>query len=400
MSRLKVILEVNPDWNSAQDDREAHLDSIQRSFVGNLVLAIKQYKNVSLKIRNKNGIAAFNSETLRGNEFLFSYHIDTLGNSNVWTYKETAVIGKYSLEKSGYSGWSDISRNFDDYIAVINKLDLSYVLGIIEKQRKYFESTGLSKYAQSKRNEEIYPDKFVFYPMQRRADPVAQHSFIDAIDVLFEAARLAEETRTFLYVKLHPHSNTPAERVALLQLIATNKYIRKTEGDIHQLNSLAHSVIACNSGASFEALVFGTPVFCFGKSEWFEATHKLMQIEDIRKAFNDEIPERTLFQTKLIGYLLAEYWVDYDDFNAVSDRVREAMDSYQSEVMKEGETEFSIDHYIDEIHKKDIEIGKMKEKQYLINKDYHLLQRQAKLFLLSPASIIYRFFKGFKSMLK
>jgi len=237
--------------------------------------------------------------------------------------KEAAITPLFSMDISGYSGWSDIALNFDDYEKEISKIDENTASRVLAEWQQEFIEKSNSKYPQS---DEALPEvakDFVFYPMQVQNDPVSVHSNYDGIQLLQDAAEIAKEREVYLLVKRHPFCQSFAVEEKITLLTQQNPWVVRTNSNVHDLIRKAKSVITINSGVGIEALIDGASVFCAGSCEWQKCCNTLSDKDDLKKAFSQQPQKMDIFQKKILTFILTKYWIKPDcpsNFNRIIDQ--------------------------------------------------------------------------------
>lgn len=299
----KLVVEVPVSWTKNPVDGHKH-----KSFIANLIIALTERK-IPLYFREVPFGADEAPRKPEKGSLVFSYHSWGV-EKNVVRMKEAAVTPLFSMDLSGYSGWSDISLNFNKYKLLIDNLDEKNVEAILEEWKLKFIEKNESKYPQS---DEALPEvakDFVFYPMQVQNDPVSNHSDYDGIKLLVDAAELAKENEVYLLVKRHPFCQSFAIEETITLLTQNNPWVIRTNSNIHSLIRESKSVITINSGVGVEALIDGASVFCAGKCEWQQCCNMISDKNDLKKAFVDHPEKMNEFQKKMLAYLLTDYWVN------------------------------------------------------------------------------------------
>lgn len=308
----KIIFEISDGW--ARDYNSIQKNSTHRQFLGNF-LSILSLKEIPISVISTN-FPSYGEERIEfKNHLTFSFH-SYENKTNTWSYKESPIVNKYSIDKSGYCGWSDITINFDNYRDQINSISIQNAEKIISAQYNKFLSTKLSKYEQNNNIEKL-PERYVFFPLQVVNDSAAKHANLDMIEVIEYISKLASDLKFNVVIKRHPLCPSSAIKNLLKIIQIENKYIQLSDSNVHDLIKNSHSVISCNSGVSLEALIANKAVYCFGKSEWYEASNKINNLSDINKVFSNELTYMNDFQKKIVAFLLSEYWCDFNDLNKI-----------------------------------------------------------------------------------
>lgn len=312
----KIVVEIPVSWAKNPIDGYKH-----KGFISNLIFALSERK-IPLYFREVPFGADEAPRNPEKGTLVFSYH--SWGNEkNVYRMKEAPVVPLFSIDSNGYSGWSDLVVNPNKYIEEINSISESESESILTQWHHFFLETNASKYPQSKDLLSEDFDDFVFYPMQVQNDPVAVHSHYDGIQLLKDAAELANKNKSYLVVKRHPFCQSFAVQEAIEQLVETNSWVVTSNSNIHELIRKSRSVITVNSGVGVEALIDGASVYCAGKCEWQFACHPLESKDDLLKAFSKPSTGMNAHQKKYLSFLLNRYWINPEkpeNFNSILDK--------------------------------------------------------------------------------
>lgn len=362
-------------------------DNIHRQFIGNFISCLhgEQLKVIVTPV--KFPCYGLERPAIKGG-ITFAFHSYN-NDKNVFSIKESPIYGLYSIDKNGYSGWADICVNFDFYRAEINKISSSFAKEVIKEKRDFFDKTKLSKHAQSD-SKVALPSDYIFFPMQINSDSVTDHENISAIEVLDYIADLALKTNRYIIIKRHPLCKSRGISLKLEHLLATNNKVLSVDANIHDLIDRCSAVIACNSGVSIEALISGKPVFCFGKSEWYEASHKIEKLQDLDFVFSQEKHSvMSEFQEKIIAYLLSEYWVPFDSVARIEAKIKQCVSLYEPNYGDDFcHDEINDSKYVKNFLDAQREIAIMKRKQKKYKKDYELFSFISRFVLFFPFRIL------------
>ena len=266
-----------------------------------------------------------------GGEIVFSYHsreINPEDRYKVFRLKEAPIPPLYAIDLRGYSGWSEIAQTNlqeSDFLNQINKIADDKANLIISFYQNELIHKGLSKYTQKERDDSVIESikevGYVFMPLQVPSDPVAQLCPFPITDVIVRASQVALEKRKLLVIKRHPFERTSGLDLLLDNIKRENDYVCVLDENIQALNQYAHSVLAVNSGASFEALLAGKSVWNIGTSEWWPIVNKICSLDEIKLAFEEKQPAITSFQRKYLAFLLDQYWVPNHDRQKISKKI-------------------------------------------------------------------------------
>ncbi|HAT3903855.1 TPA: hypothetical protein I9Y49_002540 [Citrobacter koseri] len=362
-------------------------DNIHRQFIGNFISCLHDEQLKVIVTPVKFPCYGLERPAIKGG-ITFAFHSYN-NDKNVFSIKESPIYGLYSIDKNGYSGWADICVNFDSYSDEINKINALTAKNIIKEKRDFFGKTKLSKHAQSDFKVAL-PDDYIFFPMQINSDSVTDHENINAIEVLDYIANLALKTNRYVIIKRHPLCKSRGISLKLEHLLAHNNKVMSVDANIHDLIDKCSAVIACNSGVSIEALISGKPVFCFGKSEWYEASHKIEKLQDLDAVFSQEKHSgMSEFQEKIIAYLLSEYWVSFDSVERIQAKIKQCVALYEPNYGDDFcHDEVNDSKYVKNFLEAQREIAIMKRKQKKYKKDYEMLSFISRFVLFFPFKII------------
>lgn len=224
---------------------------------------------------------------------------------NVWRIKESAVLNYYLFDRSGYSGWADIALHYDRHAKGIAAFDARRARQLVKQLREEFVQRNQSKYQQPD-HEFRLSEPYLFMPLQRRTDQVSQLHRLDSIDVLREAARVAERRHRHLVVKRHPLCDDVDMEKALEDVTAGSAFVHATTASVHRIIAGCNAVLVANSGVGFEALIHGKPVSCFGSSEYGSVTRQLSQLSEVESCFDSSAVQGPEQVNRFIGYFLEQ----------------------------------------------------------------------------------------------
>lgn len=238
------------------------------------------------------------------NGICISYH--SVGDGpNIWRVKETPIVGWYSFDQNGFSGWSSLGRFPEQHAAAIDAVETALALKEVGQLRHMLRASNSSKYTQS--NQPFDAGRpFVYLPLQLLDDPVSQFYRFDVIEVLRYCAALAERTGQLLVVKRHPLCKSDIIGAELERLRHANKNVLISDASIHEHLSRCRAVVVANSGVGLEAMMYGKPVFTFATSEYELGAYPCGSLEDIGRAFAPNLPEDDGRGARFLFYYLSQ----------------------------------------------------------------------------------------------
>ena len=238
------------------------------------------------------------------NGICISYH--SVGDGpNIWRVKETSIVGWYSFDPNGFSGWSSLARFPEQHAAAIDAVDTAVARREVDVLRRELRAKNASKYAQSTQPFSVN-QPFVYLPLQLLDDPVSQFYRFNVIDVMRYSAALAERTGQLLVVKRHPLCKSAAISEELERLRHSNKNVVVSDASIHEHLSQCRAVIVANSGVGLEAFLYGKPVFTVAASEYELGAYPCGTLEDIARAFAPTLPEDDGRGARFLLYYLSQ----------------------------------------------------------------------------------------------
>lgn len=377
-----IIFEYPFEWN--KDKNQQH-----KIFLDNFIHVIT-LANKPLSIINALWPSYGVERITQENIITIAFH--SFNNpANVWTIKESPVYGLYSIDKNGYSGWSEINQNRSKFLKLSNKLSQAETKEILEQYRLQI-CKGVSKYQQPKAATDL-PEHFILFPLQVQTDSVAQLAYIDSLDVLERLNILSKKYQQHIIVKRHPWCQSNAIPLKLQILTQNNPYLTVSNTDITHLIQQSDAVISCNSGVSLEALICDKPVFCFGASEWEYASNSIQTLDEVEQVFTSRV-KMNPSQEKFIAFLLSDYWVKFDDTDALKKRFdlicREYIPDIGTHVNSKEEARTYLERYLLKFQKS---YTAQKNELLKIEKEYIHLVKDVKAIKKNPAVALSYFLK-------
>lgn len=313
----EVILELSDGHLTNPSDGDRH-----RLFYSSVMLALS---DLSVRVRPvRLPFGADKSPRLyKPGQLVISFH--SIGRAgNVLRFKESYVPPYYTLDRLGYSGFSELAThpsNFLDRIERTSSKDAErFVAGLAKSQAE----RNASKYKQSKIKSHP-PGQFIFMPLQTVEDTVAELNHIKPPQVAFALADYCEKVGQTLVIKRHPSCKSRAVERMLTDLQRKFESVFLTDGSIHGLINKASCVVGGNSGVLFEALLQGANVITFAKSDFALATTHVTELDSLLKACGKPSPIDPAFQKKFLTWYLTKYCVLADDVSEIRLRIAKAL---------------------------------------------------------------------------
>jgi predicted SAM-dependent methyltransferase/2-polyprenyl-3-methyl-5-hydroxy-6-metoxy-1,4-benzoquinol methylase len=256
----------------------------------------------------------------REGQLCISYH--SYGEEpNVWRVKEGYLPEYFTLDRLGYSGFSELARYPERFRAAIDSFDLKRAQNIIERNRLRFLDANVSKYDQPHATNAALPSSYLFFPLQTVHDSVQRFACVSQLDAIRRISNLCEQHDAQLVIKRHPFCQD-ASTTAILEEVTRLSSVTLVEGPISTLIAGAKAVFGANSGVLFEALLAEKPVFSFASSDFSLATHQIRCPEDFARVFTapeDDTEDRQRF----LGWYLSEYCFESDDVAGIAQRLQQ-----------------------------------------------------------------------------
>lgn len=213
------------------------------------------------------------------NTLVFSTH--TIGESHpqIFRWKIGYLDKTITFDETGYSGWSSLAKNPE--IVFSKKITKSMAERNFKKLQNHYIAKNISKYEQTHSNF-IFPEKFIFFPLQTLNDTVMLQSNFDPFTLINHIIEMLYKKGIPLVIKRHPFCDNQLLEKILLDYEKQKKVIL-FNGSIHDALSKASTIYVINSGVGFEALMHLKPVVSFGKSDYMSVTQHITHLEEIDK---------------------------------------------------------------------------------------------------------------------
>lgn len=320
-SDAHIILEVPAAWFENPADGPRH-----QRFYASLLVALADLNVTVRPIRLPFGSDAAPRFT-GPSQIILSFHSRGERN-NVLRMKEAYIPPYYLFDRTGYSGYSEISKHADKFRKEIQSTPRGAADAFVSELRQKLVEQNLSKYQQPSTSPENIPSPYYFMPLQTVDDPVASFSYLDQLDVACALAKAADERSSSLIIKRHPLCGSRKVEKALADLDHEFSNVVVSNGSIHDLISGASAVIGCNSGVLFEAMIHGKPVVTFGNSDFQIATKSIEDLGQIPPTLESVSSWGDEFATKFLYWYLHTRCVLASDIPAIRGRIAELLLEY------------------------------------------------------------------------
>lgn len=307
---MNIILEKPLPWLKSKRDGDRH-----RLMYENIKYVLHEFKTIETPIKYGEDMK---ERTPPLNGCYLSYH--SIGNCPyVWRIKETPIPFFYSIDKYGYSGWSELSNSSDKYQLHLDKAKSVNIKDANDFCKKIYSWLVLGNFSKYKQTDIKFklPNNYIFFPLQTLNDPVRQHDRLNFLKVLIHTSNLSKKYKKKLVVKPHPYCRSIKIRFLLKYLRITNPYLLITTASVTQLLDNSDVVITGNSGVGLEALFYSKKVYSFSNSEYDLACNLINDYSDIENVFtgsykSDVDPKAFLF------YYFAEHCFDARNIQNIS----------------------------------------------------------------------------------
>lgn len=309
-----ILIEVPTDWL-----RHPNLGSSVRRLFANFCTA-----SIELGYRTELSSASYwddpSPRLPEAGQVCFSYH--SFGDEpRVWRIKESYVLEYFTLDRLGYSGFSELARYPATFADAIAGFDMVLAEETVRQLKEKLVADNVSKYDQpdDARGQDLAPG-YLFLPLQTTEDTVSRCSRILQTDALEVLAVHAARHGIPLVVKRHPlcrHDETGA----LLDRLAEQEAIRVSTASVHRLISGARAVVGANSGVLFEALLHGKPVYSYAVSDFETATQRIEDINGLEAVFCPYAGPSAADVTRFLGWYLVAYCIEANDLTKIRNRI-------------------------------------------------------------------------------
>lgn len=260
----------------------AAIDAMLRTFRATMDIAAEQGLAAGLDLSDK-------PNPPRAPALYLSHHtIETSAfaalrarGTRVVHFKAADLPGRTTFDPMGFAGWSSVASQSLDQLDV-GGVSTDQINTFFDSMKAEITGKALSKYPQSQTLEPL-PERFVFVALQTIGDMVQRNAFMPMLDMLEAVIRRFENTGYKVVVKRHPKCRNRRVRKAL-DAVAQRPHVMVSEASIHQLLSSAQAVFTVNSGVGGEALVYETPLYCFGKADYSAVAHEIRCMADLEAA--------------------------------------------------------------------------------------------------------------------
>ena len=303
------------------------------------VISMRQaFIELGVKVNERDAPHGSDFEPRLTNGVLFSYH--SAGNQkHVWRIKEGYLPYLFTFDRSGYSGWLSGTRS-DAFANQWHNCDIQIAKKLIDELKREITKNNISKYPQGRSTAshlETFLDHYgagkkpVFLPLQLPADTVIKLSRFPYIEAVSKLIKVASDCDQPLIIKRHPFCEDPSVN-ELLKWAQNFPNVCLSTAPIHEIFKKSKSVVCCNSGVGFEALLNGLQVWTFGSSDYEPITHQIFKTEDFEAIMRDS---KTIDNSKISTFLvtyLSQCCFDIRNVSHVKEHIRRALSEYENTI--------------------------------------------------------------------
>lgn len=234
---------------------------------------------------------------------------------NTWFVKQSYLPDYFYFDKTGYSGWSELTETYT------HDVDVETIRDEVSTFATYYISNNISRFNQTPNNET--PTRpYVLAFEQRPDDAVSDFAYIDNfIPKLQEAFR---NTQYEVVVKPHP--------VDLRWSKSNNtwEWLINDTGSLHDLIANSTAVYTINSSAGFESLLHNKRVFTAGQCDYHWVTNVLKDDKDLVgsiELLTEPVDEDEI--TKFLHYCLNHHFMNVNDESSIERKILRAVEHAQ-----------------------------------------------------------------------
>jgi capsule polysaccharide export protein KpsC/LpsZ len=316
MEKVDFVIEYPEDRLFAKKGLFINNFKYQKIFYDNLLSVLKDLGLNYTKIKRTSRKTIKQHEVIP-NRIHLAYH-KYQNIKNVYSIKEAYTLHEMYFDKTGYSGWAEIANN-KKLFEESQQVDLEEAKIFLESYFEKYHYNKLTKYYQSDTEIKI-SNPYVLVLLQIPNDTVSDLSDILTYDLANIVADVYNDSDFSVVIKPHPH-----DKIFNSSLMNNSNFIISNDS-LDSLIMKSSAVYTVNSGAGFEALLYGKPVFTSGHSDYHWVTTRVKNIADIEKTkgmfyTNDKI-------VKFLYFYLNKYVINYNDKKAIKIKIKEIINEF------------------------------------------------------------------------
>ena len=227
---------------------------------------------------------------------------------NTWFIKSAYVPNYFYFDKTGYSGWSELTETYD------YDVDVNSIRNEVNDFRNYYISDDISRYKHCE--EDIPKTPYVIVFEQRPDDAVADFAYVS--DLSSKVIETFKGTKYNVIIRPHPFN--------LEWKNGSIQWSINEMNSIHKLIAGSSAVYTVNSGAGFEALLHNKRVFTAGQCDYHWATNTLKSDKDIKNSIDlidEPVDEDNI--TKFLHYCINYHFMNVNNKSSIERKILRAV---------------------------------------------------------------------------
>ena len=229
---------------------------------------------------------------------------------NTWFIKESYLPDYFYFDKTGYSGWSELTEDYE------YDIDVETIREEVNLFAENYIENDISRFKQV--DEAVIPNEpYILAFNQRSDDAVSDFSYIQNFIPKVKEALKSEYK---VVVKDHPLIMTWSKEKR------TWEWTINDTGSLHDLIAGSSAVYTVNSSAGFESLLHGKRVFTGGQCDYHWATTPIKTEDDLKNSISliDE-PVDSDRITKFLHYCLNHHFMNVNDDVSIARKIIRAV---------------------------------------------------------------------------
>ena len=246
-------------------------------------------------------------------DIVLSHH-GTFKQKNVWNLKKSYIPGYSYWDRSGYSGWAELTTSEEMFVES-QKIDYEVAKKFFDSFAKQYIESNTSKYSQTDSKPFHHKNKFIFVACQKPHDTVSKLARIKTEHLPRLVQEVCQNTEYDVVVKFHPMHGKQIE-------ILNMDKVHIVDNSIHDIIPHASAVITVNSGVGLESMLHRIPVYTTGVCEYQWITRSIKSKEELKNildTINDPFEEER--NVKFFYYLLNTYYVKTNDIQSIQEKL-------------------------------------------------------------------------------
>lgn len=227
------------------------------------------------------------------------------------------------------NGWgADHSGN---HLFNPEEIDQDEATRFCESKSAELLKSGISKCPQEYETSRT-PEPYILVPVQIPRDyTIKYHSPITVKYFIESVQAWAIEKEVQVCFKMHPHNASDRDLHQIIEeAAASSPYVRKVEGNIHELIKRSSGVLVINSGTGFESLLHGKPVATIGDCDYRGVTFNadIRRLDEVVSFFREYSDVERELAYKFVYY----YW-NFHAYDVYDPKTPERLKNYLQKVL-------------------------------------------------------------------